>query len=149
MALGDQIAYTDFTEQLGRKTHALQSGGDTLRVALMTASYTPDRDANQVWADISANETAITNYARGTIASQSWTQDDANNRSVADGTDQTFSSLGPGTTPAWAVVYNDTPTSPADPLICYMDLAGAPTPNGFDWTINWHATNGILTVTAS
>ena len=44
-------------------------------------------------------------------------------------------------------VYNDTPTSPADPLICYYDYGSSITLNdGETLTLDFSATNGLLQV---
>ena len=44
------------------------------------------------------------------------------------GTDVTFTASGGSIGPfRYAIVYNDTPTSPADPLICYFDYGSAVT----------------------
>lgn len=45
----------------------------------------------------------------------------------------------------YAVLYNDTPTSPADPLIGWWDYGSAITPGvGEPFTIDFSATNGVL-----
>ncbi len=47
----------------------------------------------------------------------------------------------------YAVLYNDTPTSPADPLIGYWDYASNVTlAIGESFTVDLDATNGVLTL---
>ena len=47
----------------------------------------------------------------------------------------------------WVVLYNDTPTSPADPLISYYDYGADVTlANGETFTIDWDGTNGALQI---
>ena len=47
----------------------------------------------------------------------------------------------------YVYLYNDTPTSPADPLICYFDYASSITLNsGETFLIDFSAASGVLTV---
>lgn len=48
----------------------------------------------------------------------------------------------------WAVLYNDTPSSPADPLLGAWDYGSALTlADGQQFVIDFSATNGVLTIT--
>ena len=48
----------------------------------------------------------------------------------------------------YVVLYNDTPTSPADPLIGWYDYGTALTiTNGNAFTVDFDGTNGVLTIT--
>lgn len=44
-----------------------------------------------------------------------------------------------------AVVWDDTPTSPANPLICSIDFGGIQTVSSGTFTIQWHA-DGIVNI---
>lgn len=47
----------------------------------------------------------------------------------------------------YIVIYNDTPISPADPLIAYYDYGSAVTlASGDTFTLDFDATNGFLTI---
>lgn len=147
MAQGDITFYNDVKEQLGKKVHNFTA--DTIKVTLHTG-YTPNIDTHQVWADVSATEYGSgSGYTPGgkTLANVTVTQDNTNNRMVIDADDVTWPSLGAlsPATPSHAIIWNDTPTSPADPLIGYMEL-GTTATNGGDYTIQWNAT-GIATLT--
>lgn len=47
----------------------------------------------------------------------------------------------------YAVVYNDSPTSPADPLMCWVDYGSTVTVNsGETFTVDFNASTGLATV---
>lgn len=65
------------------------------------------------------------------------------------GTDVTFTAAGGSIGPfRYAVLYNDTPTSPADPLIAWWDYGSAITlADTEQLVVDFDATNGIFTLT--
>lgn len=67
----------------------------------------------------------------------------------AVGTDVVFTASGGAIGPfRYAVLFNDTPTSPADPLVAWWDYGSSITLNsGETFTVDFDATNGILQVT--
>jgi hypothetical protein len=151
MAQGDGFIYNNFKEQVMEGIFNLASGGDTLQVTLHT-SYTPDIDAQGVWADTGVSTTEYgsgSGYTAGgeTLGSQDVTQDNTNDRGAFDGADVTWTSLGPlsPATPGHVILWDDTPTSPADPLIAYWEL-GTTATNGGDYTLQW-GTDGIILLT--
>jgi hypothetical protein len=140
MAEGDITLYNAWKEDILKGVHNLASGGHTIKVTLHTG-YTPNIDSHQVWADVSATEySTASGYTAGgiTLASQTVTQDNTGDRGLFDAADVNWTSLGPlsPNTPSHAIIWNDTPTSPADPLICYVELGTTPT-NGGDYGITW------------
>lgn len=150
MAEGDITIYNDFKEQILKGVHDLSS--DAIKVILVS-SYTPNIDSHQVYADVSAAEYGTASgYTAGgaTLGSLSVSQDDANDRALWDAANVTWSSLGPlagSATPSHAIIYNDTPVSPADPLICYVEL-GTTATNGGDYTLAFSSSPAaILTLT--
>jgi hypothetical protein len=144
MAEGDGAIYNNFKEQVMESVFNLASGGHTLKVALVTG-YTPNIDTHTVWADASANEESGSGYTAGgkTLTGQDVTQDNDNDLGKFDAADVTFTGLDVGT-PSHAILYDDTPTSPADPLIAYWELGRAS--NGGDYTLQWNA-SGLITLT--
>lgn len=151
MAQGDGALYNNFKEQVMEGVFNLATGGHTLKVTLHT-SYTPNIDTHTVWADSGVSSTeygTAGNYTAGgaTLGSQDVTQDNANDRGVFDAADVTWNSLGPlsPATPSHAILWDDTPTSPADPLIAYWEL-GTTATNGGNYTLQWGA-NGIVLLT--
>jgi hypothetical protein len=151
MAEGDIVVYNDLKEQLFKGTHNLASGGNTIKLTLHTG-YTPNIDSHQVWADVSATEYGSgSGYTAGgkTLQNQSVTQDNTNDRALWDADNETWTSLGAlsPATPSHGIIWNDTPTSPADPLICYVVL-GTTATNGGNYTIAWSTSpSAILSLT--
>ncbi len=143
MAEGDATVFNDIKEQLLRGTHSLQSGADVIKVALLDG-YSPNVDTHQTYGDVSANETGVAGHTAGgeTLGSQTVAQNSTTNAGVFDGADVTYSSLGAGN-PSHAVMYNDTPTAPANPIMFAWELVT--NSNGGDYTLQWAGT-GIATV---
>jgi hypothetical protein len=63
-------------------------------------------------------------------------------------TDVTWTASGGSIGPfRYAVIYNDTPTSPADPLVGWVDYGAARTlGDGESFTVDFSASNGALTI---
>ena len=117
---------------------------DTLKVALVTSSYTPDQDAHDYWADVSANEASGTGYTAGgaTLGSTTFTYDDGSNKWTFDGADVSWSSS--TITARYAVIYDDTATSKN--LIAYVDFGTDQSSSAGTFTVSWNA-SGIFTIT--
>lgn len=117
------------------------SGGDTIKVALVTSSYTPDFDAHDFFNDIT-NEITSSGYTAGgaTLGSQTVTLNTTDNRIVFDGADTSWASS--SITARGAVVYKSTGDSATSPLIAYIDFTTDRTSDGGTFQITWHA-NGI------
>lgn len=142
MAEGDGVIYNQFKEQVLKGTHDLVN--NTIKVALVS-SYTPDIDTDEIWTDVSGNEISGSGYSSGgaTLGSKAVTQDNTNDRGKFDGADTVWTGLNAGT-PSHAIMYDDTPTSPADPLMAYWVVT---TPsNGGNYTLQWNS-NGIILLT--
>ena len=151
MAEGDGLIFNNFKEQVMEGIFNLASGGHTIKQTLHTA-YTPDIDTHTIWGDtgVSTTEYGTANgYTAGgkTLAGQDVTQDNTNDRGVFDATDPVWTSLGAlsPATPSHTIQWDDTPTSPADPLIAVWELGSTAT-NGGDYTLQFGA-NGILLLT--
>lgn len=147
MPEGDGVVFNDLKEQVLLGTHDLDS--DTLQMTLHTA-YTPDIDAHQVWADVSGTEYGTGDgYTAGgkALTTVAVSQDDANDRAEVDCDDILWTSLGPlsPATPSDCIMWNNTPSSPADPLMIYWEL-GTTATNGGNYTLQIGA-NGFLWLT--
>ena len=115
---------------------------DDIKVALVTDGYSPDKDADLDFADIS-DEVVGAGYTAGgeSLASKTVTKDDANDRATYDADDVTWSSA--TITARAAVVYRDTGTPATSPLIAYIDFGEDFSKVGEDFVIEW-ASTGIL-----
>lgn len=149
MAQGDGAIYNNFKEQVMEGVFNLASGGHTLQQTLHTG-YTPNIDTHGLWADSGVSSTEYgsgSGYTAGgaTLASQDVTQDNTNDRGVFDAADITWSSLGAlsPATPSHTLLWDTTPTSPADPLIAYWEL-GTTATNGGNYTLQFGASGIVL-----
>ena len=104
-----------FVEHLAEKVHDL--GNDQLRVALTNAANAPVA-GDSVLADLT--EITYTNLSARDITTSSSSQTGGTYSLVVN--DLVLTSSGGTTGPfRYVVVYNDTPTSPADPLVAWFD----------------------------
>lgn len=97
---------------------------DTIKMMLVTSSYTPNVDSHNFIDDVSANEVAASGtYSAGgfTLGTKTTTQDDTDNEGVFDCADP--AATGATITARYAVFYKDTGTPSTSPLICYDDFS--------------------------
>ena len=121
---------------------------DTIKVALLSSSYTPDQDAHDYLNDVSTYEVTGTGYTAGgnTLGSKTATYDSANNVVILDAADTTWSSS--TITARYAVVYGSTGTSSTSPLIGYVDFGSDQSSTNGNFTITWDST-GIVRITVA
>lgn len=115
---------------------------DTIKVALVTATYTPNQDTHDFFDDVT-NEVSGTGYTAGgaTLASKTVTADTTDNEGVFDAADVTWSTS--TITARGAVIYKSTGTASTSALICYLDFGSDQSSSAGDFTIQWNA-EGIL-----
>lgn len=117
---------------------------DTIKVALVTSSYTPDQDAHDFWDDVSANEVANSGtYAAGgaTLANKAVTQDNTDDEGVFDADDVSWTSA--TITARYAVIYKSTGVSSTSPLICLIDFGSNQSSTAGTFTLPWNS-EGII-----
>lgn len=135
--------FNQFVEDLAEKVHNL--GADTLKVGLTNSAPLA---TNTVWANIT-EITAGNGYTAGGTATtiSSSAQTSGTYKLVI--TDVTFTASGGSIGPfRYVVLYNDTPTSPADPLIGYYDYGTNVTiTDGNSFTTDFSAANGVIQIT--
>lgn len=116
---------------------------DTVKVMLVTSSYTPDKDLHDFRDDVT-NEVVGTGYSAGgmALANKAHTQDDSNDRAVFDADNLVWSTA--TITARAAVLYKSRGgASSADELIAYVDFLADKSSTAADFTIQWNV-DGIF-----
>ena len=119
---------------------------DTIKVMLTSSSNSISQTADTVKADVTNELAASGNYSTGGATLGTKTYAVSSLVTTFDAADTTWSTA--TFTAAQAHIYDDTPTSPADPLISYLDFGGDQSVSGADFTIAWNA-SGIFTLTVA
>lgn len=119
------VKYEQFAEDLANKVHDLfgtaGSGADTLKV--MLSNTAPNVATHAVRADVTEIGGGNGYTSGGDSATNVGTR--SGGTVTVAGTDIVWTASGGTIGPfRYAILYNDTPTSPADPLIGYWDYAG-------------------------
>lgn len=134
--------FHQFVEDIAKGVHNLDSG--TLKIML---TNTAPVSANAVLADLT-EISAGSGYSAGgaTVANTDAEQTSGTLKLLGD--DVVFTASGGPIGPfRYAVLYNDTPSSPADPLIGWWDYGSALTlADGESLTVDFSAANGILQI---
>src|SRR6187399_2529396 len=108
--------FHQFPEDLAHKVHNL--GSDQLVVALVPTASAPSASGDAVLADLT--QASYVNLSTRNVVRAS--SDQTAGVYVLSLTDLVLTSSGGSTGPfRYVVLYNDTPTSPADPLIGWYD----------------------------
>jgi hypothetical protein len=107
--------FNQYVEDLAHKVHDMSS--DSFVVALTTAANAPVA-TNTVLANLT--EIAYTNLSSRTLAAPT-TSAQTSGTFTQLWPDLVLTASGAVATFRYVVIYNDTPTSPADPLICWYD----------------------------
>lgn len=130
-----------FSENLAEKVHNLQA--DTIKVMLCNTAPVA---TNAVKADLTEITAANGYTAGGTAATvSSSAQTSGTYKQVL--ADVVFTATGAVGPFRYVVVYNDTPTSPADPLIGFYDYGSSISlANAETFTTDFDATNGFLQI---
>lgn len=137
--------FHQFVADVASGVHQLQTG--TSHVLKIVLTNTAPTASNAVLADI----TQVANgngYTTGGISVGTITGAQSSGTfKLTGGTDPVWTASGAGFTARYAVLYNDTPTSPADPLIGWWDYGSSVTlAAGETFTVDLDQVNGILTL---
>lgn len=129
--------YQNFVEDLGNSVHDLVGTQHTLKV--MLSNTAPNAATHAVRAD-SSEISAGNGYTAGGADTQN-DGSEASGTLTVTGVDLTFTASGGTIGPfRYAILYNDTPTSPADPLIGWWDYGSSITLNdGESFTVDFGA----------
>ena len=135
------VKYQNFVNDLANKVHDLVgtagSGADTCKVLLSNTA--PNVSTHTVRADVTELSTA-NGYTSGGSSATNVGSSSAGTFTLT-GTDIVFTASGGSIGPfRYAVLYNDTPVSPADPLIGYWDYGSSVTlASGETFTVDFGA----------
>jgi hypothetical protein len=134
------IIYNSFKKKIMDGSIDLDT--DTIKVALVTSSYTPDQDAHDFFDDIT-NEVSGTGYTAGgaSLANKAVTADNTDNEGVFDADDVSWTTS--TITARGAILYKSTGTASTSPLIAYLDFGSDKISTAGTFTISWNA-EGIL-----
>jgi hypothetical protein len=145
------LLFAHFPENLGGGDTAGEGPmdllSDTLKQTLHTSTWTPNQSTNQVKADATNELTTVNGYTALGVALGTKTYVSSALVTTFDAADTSWVLSGPITF-RHAPIWNDTPTSPADPLILNIDTGGDQTINGATLTMQFNA-SGIWTFTVS
>jgi len=141
------LKYHDFFKQIMNKKIDCAAGGDTFRLQLHTATYAPSAD-HAVKADLTNEVPNGNGYTTGgygfSPANNSLVDDDTGDKvvfDIAEDASWPASSI----TARYAILIDDTPTSPADPLVGLFDFGADKTTENGTFTVQFSA-NGIMTI---
>lgn len=139
--------YNKFKEYVADGTIDLDN--DTFKVILVSSSYTPSASTHTVYADITNELSTANGYTAGGATLGSVTWGESGGTATFDAADTQWTASGGSIAARYAVIYDDTPTSPADPLVCYILLDTTPADvtatDGNTLTLQWDA-SGIFTL---
>jgi hypothetical protein len=133
------ILYNGFLQYIADGTIDLKN--DTIKAALFASTFTPDKDTQDTWADISASEISGTNYNAGgeTLANKAVTHEDAGDTGKFDADDVTYANV-TLTNARYVILYH----SSSGKLIGAWDLGSNQSPSATNFVVKWNAA-GILT----
>jgi hypothetical protein len=122
MPTSSYFKYQNFIEDFGNKVHDLVGTNDTLKIALTNTA--PNQATHTVRGDITELTTGG-GYTSGGEDTQNDGSESGGTLTVT-GVDVTWTGTGSGFGPfRYVVLYNDTPSSPLDPLIAYWDYGSS------------------------
>lgn len=128
--------------KLALATGELDLVDDTIKILLVTDSYTPDIDTHTHLDDVT-NEVVGAGYTAGgqALANQDVDVDLVNDRAFFDANDVTWATS--SITARGVIIYKDTGVAATSTLITYLDFGTNRTSDGGDFTVVFDAT-GIL-----
>lgn len=130
--------FQQFVEDIAKGVHNLATG--VLTIALTATANAPVA-TNATLSNLT--QVSYTNLSTRACTTTSCTQTSGTLKLIV--VDLVLTASGAVAAFQYVVMYNDTPTSPADPLIGWWDYGSALTlANGETFTIDFDGTNGVL-----
>jgi len=125
---------------------------DTIKVAAVAATYTPDQDVHDFFNDVTGELATANGYTAGgaTLGTKSVNLDATSNTvSLRAAATIWTPAAGETLTIRYLVVYKSTGTATTSPLLGWVDLGADTSATAADWTATWDATDGVLKLTAA
>lgn len=120
-------------------TKAVSFSADTFKIILMQSGFSYNPDTHEDYGDVSASELpTASGYTAGgaTLAGVSVVENDSTNTCDIDWNNASWIASGGNIVASGAIIYDDTVTSPADPIVGYIDFGSdQTTPDGGTFTI--------------
>lgn len=149
MAVSSKL-YAAFPLNLGGSNgsggSAMDLLSDALQITLHTSTHTPSQTLDLIFADVDNEVANGSGYTTGGATLASKTYAVSSLVTTFDAADVTWSTL--TKTHRYGILWDTTPTTPADPLIGYVDTGGDQTNNATDLTYQWNA-SGIFAFTVA
>lgn len=124
----------------------------TFKCQLHTSSYTPNLNTHTVRADLTNELSTAVGYTAGGATLGSITSAASSGTYTWDAADVQWTATGGSIVARNSVIYDDTPSSPLDPLLLYVLLDTTPADvtatDGNTFTIQWNA-SGIFTASGA
>lgn len=112
---------------------------DTIKVMLVSSTYTPSVSGHATKADIT-NEVTGSNYTAGGATLSSVTLTESGGTTTLDAADVTWSMHASGFSNArYAIVYKDSGTASTSSLLGYLDMDANKSNVAGDFTLSWNA----------
>ncbi|MEY5101239.1 MAG: hypothetical protein RJA36_3958 [Pseudomonadota bacterium] len=131
--------FLDYVEQLNKAVHNWSS--HTIKAAL---TNTAPVNTNTVFANLT-EISAGNGYSAGGMTLDTVTLSETSGTAKVTIADEVLTASGGSIGPLrYVSIYNDTPTSPADPLVAFYDYGSSITlAAGESFTVDFDATNGL------
>ena len=138
--------FNQFVEELASGTHDMSTG--TSHAFKMLLTNTAPIAANSVKGDLTEISGGNVYTSGGASCGTVTGAQTSGTFKLTLGTDPVWTASGGTIGPfRYAVLYNDTPTSPADPLILFWDYGSSITlAAGETFTVDLDGSNGVLTI---
>lgn len=122
--------------------------GDTIKVALVTSTFSPNQDTHDFFDDVT-NEITGTGYTAGGVALATKTATyDASTNEVRLKSDPALWTAATFTARR-AILYKDTGSAATSPLLGWCDFGADQSPAGINFSVTPDATSGWLKITAA
>lgn len=136
--------YTLFAKKQLDGSASVVWSSDTIKVALLTSSYSPAKDTHDFFDDVNANEITGTGYSAGGATLASKTSAGASGVADLDAADVSWTSS--TLTARYAIIYQSTGTASTSKLIGYIDFGANVSTTAGTFSIVFDAA-GVVTIT--